>query len=122
MMAVFTPMSLPAESSRGPPELPGLMAASVWIASAISRPALVGKRRPNALTTPVDRLRDSPKGLPIANTACPIFRLAERPTGIGLGVEVPGLGPFRVDYGYPLNPEDFQSSSGRLHLLSALRF
>ena len=31
LMAVFTPMSRPAESSRAPPELPGLIAASVWI-------------------------------------------------------------------------------------------
>ena len=30
-MAVLMPMSLPAESRSGPPELPGLMAASVWI-------------------------------------------------------------------------------------------
>ena len=28
-MAVLTPTTRPAESSRGPPELPGLMAASV---------------------------------------------------------------------------------------------
>ena len=37
-MAVLTPMMRPAESSNGPPELPGLMAASVWITLVISRP------------------------------------------------------------------------------------
>ena len=31
MIAVLTPISRPAESSSGPPELPGLMAASVWM-------------------------------------------------------------------------------------------
>ncbi|SLA66416.1 Uncharacterised protein [Mycobacteroides abscessus subsp. abscessus] len=30
-MAVLMPISRPAESSSGPPELPGLIAASVWI-------------------------------------------------------------------------------------------
>ena len=29
--AVFMPMTSPAELSNGPPEFPGLMAASVWI-------------------------------------------------------------------------------------------
>ncbi len=31
-MAELTPMTLPLRSSSGPPELPGLIAASVWIA------------------------------------------------------------------------------------------
>ena len=30
-MAVFTPTSLPVRSTSAPPELPGLMAASVWM-------------------------------------------------------------------------------------------
>jgi hypothetical protein len=30
-IAVLTPITRPAESSRGPPELPGLIEASVWI-------------------------------------------------------------------------------------------
>src|SRR5258708_36841131 len=30
-MAVFMPTTLPARSTRGPPELPGLIAASVWM-------------------------------------------------------------------------------------------
>ncbi|MCK5861607.1 MAG: outer membrane protein assembly factor BamA [Candidatus Hydrogenedentes bacterium] len=42
--------------------------------------------------------------------------------GIGLGVNVPMLGPVRVDYGYPLNPDESQSSSGRLHMSTGLRF
>lgn len=41
--------------------------------------------------------------------------------GIGLGFDIPRIGPIRVDYGYPLNPEDYQSS-GRLHLSTGFRF
>jgi hypothetical protein len=31
MMKVFTPIRSPSMSTSGPPELPGLMAASVWM-------------------------------------------------------------------------------------------
>ena len=36
--AVLMPMTSPREETSGPPELPGLSAASVWITSSISRP------------------------------------------------------------------------------------
>ena len=39
-MAVLTPTTRPAESSSGPPELPGLMAASVWMAPPNAAPQL----------------------------------------------------------------------------------
>lgn len=42
--------------------------------------------------------------------------------GVGLGFNVPMLGPIRVDYGFPLNPDDSQSSSGRLHLATGYKF
>jgi outer membrane protein insertion porin family len=41
--------------------------------------------------------------------------------GIGIGMEVPRLGPIRVDYGIPLNADEDQGS-GRLHLISGIRF
>ena len=41
--------------------------------------------------------------------------------GVGIGMEVPRLGPIRVDYGFPLNPDEDQGS-GRLHLISGIRF
>ncbi len=41
--------------------------------------------------------------------------------GLGIGMEVPRLGPIRVDYGFPLNPDEDQGS-GRLHLISGIRF
>ena len=36
--AVFTPITSARELTSGPPELPGLSAASVWITSPIKRP------------------------------------------------------------------------------------
>ena len=50
--AVFTPITSPRESTSGPPELPGLSAASVWSTSSISRPDFARSDRPRALTTP----------------------------------------------------------------------
>ena len=38
IVAVFTPMTSPLELTSGPPELPGLRAASVWMTSSIRRP------------------------------------------------------------------------------------
>ena len=82
-MALFTPISRPALSSSGPPELPGLMAASVWMAPAISRYSEVGRWRSSALTMPVVSVRVSPKGLPMAYTVCPMRRSREVPSGMG---------------------------------------
>jgi len=42
--------------------------------------------------------------------------------GAGVGFNVPMFGPIRVDYGYPLNPNKNQSSSGRLHMSTGFRF
>ncbi|MCH7909557.1 MAG: BamA/TamA family outer membrane protein, partial [Candidatus Hydrogenedentes bacterium] len=41
--------------------------------------------------------------------------------GVGLGLQVPFLGPLRIDYGIPLNPDSDQGS-GQLHFQSSLRF
>jgi outer membrane protein insertion porin family len=41
--------------------------------------------------------------------------------GIGFGADVPRLGPVRVDYAVPINPEDYQGS-GRLHLSTGFSF
>jgi hypothetical protein len=35
-----TPTTSPASFTTGPPELPGLMAASIWIASSVSPPCV----------------------------------------------------------------------------------
>src|SRR2546426_913228 len=52
MIAVLTPITSPCESTSGPPELPGLSAASVCSTSSISRPVCARRLRPSALTTP----------------------------------------------------------------------
>ena len=41
--------------------------------------------------------------------------------GIGLGVDIPRMGPVRIDYGIPLNPDKDQGS-GRLHLMTGFSF
>ena len=51
--AVLMPITRPRESTSGPPELPGLSAASVWITPSMSRPDWARMLLPSALTTPV---------------------------------------------------------------------
>ena len=46
MMAVFTPTTAPVLVTSGPPELPGLSAASVWITCSIKRPVARAQRPP----------------------------------------------------------------------------
>ena len=65
-MAVLMPMSRPALSSSGPPELPGLIAASVWMTPVIGKPTTERMRRPSPLMTPVVSVWSSPNGLPTA--------------------------------------------------------
>ena len=84
--AVFMPMTCPAVSMRGPPEFPGLIAASVWIrfcrfsVAVPSPPALTD--RPRAETMPwvtVGVPAASPSALPMATTASPTTALDELP-------------------------------------------
>jgi hypothetical protein len=63
---VFMPMSWPRLSSSGPPELPGLMAASVCTISRMVTPPMPLTSRPIAETTPVVSVWSRPKGLPMA--------------------------------------------------------
>ncbi len=66
------PTTLPARSTSGPPLLPGLMAASVWMAGytvalpSASEPTSTG--RFSALTMPLVTVDSSPKGEPMATT------------------------------------------------------
>ena len=84
-IAVLTPMSRPLLSSSGPPELPGLMAASVCMTPRMGRPVLpLGSSRPRPLTMPVVRVWSSPKGFPMANTFWPTSSVELLPSGIGL--------------------------------------
>ena len=71
-------------SSSGPPELPGLIGASVWITLSISKPLGAWMRRPRPDTMPSVAVRSSPNGLPIAIAVSPIWTLRESANGSGL--------------------------------------
>jgi hypothetical protein len=73
----LTPTTWPAALSSGPPELPGLMGASVWIASSIPNPLGAVIWRPSAEMMPSVAVRSSPKGLPIATAGSPTTTLSE---------------------------------------------
>ena len=69
-MAVLMPITSPRRFSSGPPELPGLMAASVWMTSSYLASAIcIG--RPIALMTPTLIVWSKPNGLPMAITQSP---------------------------------------------------
>ena len=75
------PITSPSASTSGPPELPGLIAASVWIAPAIWNAVSPEIERSTAETTPTDSDWRSENGEPIAATGVPtstVARLAER--------------------------------------------
>jgi len=58
----FTPMTRPLVSSSGPPELPGLIGASVWMTLSMLKPfgALISRPRP--LMMPAVTVRSRPSG------------------------------------------------------------
>ena len=70
------PITSPRVFMSGPPELPGLIAASVWMKSVIAyvsrfRPAS-SLPRPLALMMPAVTVKFSPSGLPMATTHSPM--------------------------------------------------
>ncbi len=81
-------MTAPRPSSSGPPELPGLIEASVW--SALMYEFLLPVPSPEAtgrflaLTMPVVTVLDRPNGAPIAIVASPTATLSESPSASGL--------------------------------------
>ena len=85
--AVLTPITAPDESTSAPPELPGLMAASVWMRLRSDSVPLwlqsscTSMSRPRALTTPaVTLLVKVPSGLPMATASCPGLSVDESPS------------------------------------------
>ncbi|MGY4291276.1 hypothetical protein ACVWXO_010542 [Bradyrhizobium sp. LM2.7] len=80
MMAVLMPTTSAFDETSGPPELPGLSAASVWITSSMVRPLTERIERPSAETTPAVTVDSKPSGLPIAITSWPRRRLLELPS------------------------------------------
>ncbi len=77
------PITLPEASISGPPELPGLIAASVWITFEIEKPLGAWIWRCSAETMPLVTVRSSPNGLPIATTGSPTWSWEECPSGSG---------------------------------------
>ncbi len=74
------PTTLPEASISGPPELPGLIAASVWITLEIEKPLGAWIWRCSAETMPLVTVRSSPNGLPIATTGSPTSSFEESPS------------------------------------------
>ena len=80
----LTPITWPSALNSGPPELPGLIAASVWITSSIEKPLGEAISRWSALTTPTVSVRSRPNGLPIAYAGSPTSTLLESASASGL--------------------------------------
>jgi hypothetical protein len=68
IIAVLMPTTLPLPSTNGPPELPGLSGASVWMTLSISLPDGLRRLRPSALTMPAVTVAWNHSGLPMATT------------------------------------------------------
>src|SRR6266516_7577539 len=80
--AVLMPMTLPPESSSGPPLLPGLMAVSVWMRSWMVLPLSSWISRPIAETMPLVTVYVYvPSGLPMAIASWPTLSFLESPAG-----------------------------------------
>ena len=77
------PITRAPASSSGPPELPGLIEASVWIAPSIWNWVSDLTERSVAETIPLESDCCSPKGLPIAATGWPTWRSASSPSSSG---------------------------------------
>mmetsp|Transcript_92971 Transcript_92971/g.258978 ORF Transcript_92971/g.258978 Transcript_92971/m.258978 type:complete len:244 (-) Transcript_92971:701-1432(-) len=95
-MAVFTPMTLPSLFNKGPPLLPGLIEASVWMTPLIGRPPAPSIVRDTPLTMPRLRLCSRPNGLPKAKTSWPTTTSPEVPLGRGLMSPAGAASPSRV--------------------------
>src|ERR1700739_1177089 len=69
----FRPITWPEALISGPPELPGLIGASVWIAFGIVNWFGAWIVRPSALTIPAVTVLGRPNGLPTAITLSPTW-------------------------------------------------
>ena len=80
--AVLMPTTAPVASTSGPPELPGLIAASVWIRLVIRWPLSTAMSRPLPDRIPlVTENEYIPSGMPIATTSWPTLSPSEVPIG-----------------------------------------
>jgi hypothetical protein len=84
------PTTFPCPSISGPPELPGLIAASVWITCEIVKPSGAVICRWSADTIPEVIVLSNPNGLPIAATGSPTCTLDVPPSVSGCSVTLLG--------------------------------
>ena len=82
-IATLTPMTLPLISSSGPPELPGLIAASVWmtlssvsVAPDVLVPAVIERDSPDIMPSEIE-FWNSARALPMAMADWPNCNLSE---------------------------------------------
>src|SRR5882724_1932084 len=85
-IAVLMPMTSPCMLTSGPPELPGLMAASVWMKSSNGPWPML---RALALTMPAVTVACRPKGEPTAMTQSPTCIRSESPSRANLNWPLP---------------------------------
>ena len=76
-ISVLMPTTTPQRSTSGPPELPGLIGASVWIIGSSEMP---GSSRLSPLTIPRVIVCSRPIGLPMATTSSPTLTADESPS------------------------------------------
>ena len=77
---MLIPITAPWESSNGPPELPGLIAASVCTMPSNSRLPSSRIVRFRLLIIPVVNVPSNPNGLPMARTFCPTCNPSDSPS------------------------------------------
>ena len=96
-------MTRPSTLTSGPPELPGLIAASVWMKSWMLRSLTLGRARlrPFALMMPevTVKVRLSPSGLPTASTHSPTRAASLLPSGAGVRLSASILRTARSVFG-----------------------
>ncbi len=80
------PITSPPTFSSGPPELPGLIGASVCSTLSIVKPLGAVIWRCSAEITPVVSVRSRSNGLPIAYTGSPTWTALESPSVSGCSV------------------------------------
>jgi hypothetical protein len=96
-IAVLMPMTAPVPSTRAPPELPGLIGASVCtalITALVSLPSPDSRTgRSSALTMPLVTVPARPSGEPMATTGSPTTRSSDSPRDAATR---PGFSTFRT--------------------------
>src|SRR5438552_935552 len=86
---LLTPITSPAVFTSGPPEFPGLIAASVWMKSKPG--AATTRGAPLRLTMPNDTLCSRPNGWPSASTNSPTRSRFESPSGSTVRFVAPSI-------------------------------